>query len=236
LPDPDYRLYAADPDSNTAGSPIGAPEGGYKGSWVNDTLRFLMATVRRLGDGVPKVDGDTFTGDSIVGALAFRDAVLPADIALLPGVVMVGGIIDFYGTLTQAVAYQPQGWLVCDGRTATIAGTAYTSPDYRGLYPRYFSATIAPKDTGGSLTTATDGGGGATSGTALTMAQLPAGLLVNAYGEQDAGGLFAKGNTARIDQDANAGGGQTHAHTIPAHAHAVNPPPYAAVIPLLRVF
>jgi hypothetical protein len=72
LPDPDYRLYAADPDSNTAGSPIGAPEGGYKGSWVNDTLRFLMATVRRLGDGVPKVDGDTFTGDSIVGALASR--------------------------------------------------------------------------------------------------------------------------------------------------------------------
>jgi hypothetical protein len=236
LPDPDYKLFSPDPDSNTAGSPIGAPEGGYKGSWVNDTLRFLMATVRRLGDSVPKVDGDTFTGDSVVKALAFRDAVVPADIALLPGVVPVGCVVPFWGTLTAAVALEPRGWQVCDGRVSTIAGTSYTAPDLRGAYQRFFSSTVAPQATGGSLTTATDGGGGATSGTALTMAQLPADLLVNAYGDQGHGGLFVQGNSARILQDANAGGGQTHAHTIPAHSHAYNPPPYAAVIPLLRVF
>jgi microcystin-dependent protein len=60
-------------------------------------------------------------------------------------VVPVGGIVPFWGTLTAAVALEPRGWQVCDGRVSTIAGTTYTAPDLRGRFPLFTSSVIAPQ-------------------------------------------------------------------------------------------
>ncbi|HET9273621.1 MAG TPA: hypothetical protein VFO09_05080, partial [Methyloceanibacter sp.] len=54
---PVYTDYEPIADDNQAAPPVGAPEGGYKGSVVNDTFRYMMAVIRNLGDGVLHLDG-----------------------------------------------------------------------------------------------------------------------------------------------------------------------------------
>lgn len=56
---PVYTDYEPIADDNQAAPPVGAPEGGYKGSVVNDTFRYMMAVIRNLGDGALQLDGTT---------------------------------------------------------------------------------------------------------------------------------------------------------------------------------
>jgi hypothetical protein len=79
--------------------------------------------------------------------------------------------------------------------------------------------------------------GGATGGTALTMAQLPASLLINAYGGGGTG-LFKAGGDQSISQDANTGGGQPHGHGIASaasHTHAATLPKVFATVLVERI-
>jgi hypothetical protein len=70
------------------------------------------------------------------------------------------------------------------------------------------------------------------------MNQLPASLLVNAYGGGGTGLFKAGGHDQSISQDPNTGGGQPHGHGIAAataHTHAATLPKVFATILVERI-
>jgi hypothetical protein len=71
---PLYSDYQPVADDNQAAAPIGAPEGNYRGEWVNDTFRHMMAVIRKLGDGVLHHDGSVAaTANLSMGGFQLRD-------------------------------------------------------------------------------------------------------------------------------------------------------------------
>jgi hypothetical protein len=237
--DPSYLDFAPNADDNVAPPPKGAPEGGFKGAWANDCIRWLQAVVRRLGDRTLfaplKTDG-TALGQQ-AGSLALQKA---------DDVNITGGVVDtprtrrvkgadlrlFHGTLAEGAAEQPYGWVICDGRTITSANpgwsgrSSFTAPDLRGRFPCFHSGDEAPKSTGGSRDKISSSAGnhshgGTTGGTALEARHLP--IYHSDFAAQGPGGAsIVKWRTA-----------DEHAHSIAtssagAHQHAIGDvrPPY----------
>jgi hypothetical protein len=54
-----FRDYELEPDDNQAAPPVGAPEGGFKGSNVNNIMREMMSVIAQLGHGTLQLDGTT---------------------------------------------------------------------------------------------------------------------------------------------------------------------------------
>jgi hypothetical protein len=259
-----WQTLSATPSENgNRPSPTGAPEGTFTIGQVNDTLRWLMAAVRELGDQVTTsiaglatmayqaASAVAITGGTIKGCSLDNSNSVAAD-ALKSGTVDAARLP--VGTIFNPQVAYDLAWPVGSQRL-------WNSTTLTGLVPAGVAATwsriSAAQDallavagtingygvhgSGSDVVVSSAGAhdhGGATGGTALTMSNLPASLLVNAYGEQDNGGLFAKGSTAKIDQDANTGGGVAHGHGIAgaaAHTHTATLPKVFATILVERI-
>ena len=237
---PSYKEYSSAPDGNNANPPpIGAPEFGFVGKYVNDIMRYMMAVVRTLGDATLKVDGVTMDGDDVAGSMALQNATAVSILGgtidgKVGGAVPLKGIIDYAGTLTEAAALAP-AWGICDGRTVN----GVITPDLRGLFIQAWSATVNPGSTGGTLTGVTGSAGaiaGNTGGHTLTAAELPAGAFMT-YADTNGGpGIHLDDAHTLSDVTNLVGAGTAHTHSIsaPAHTHTVDPPPYYAAIKLMR--
>lgn len=245
-------LSATPSENGNRPSPTGAPEGTFTIGQTNDTLRWLMAAVRELGDWITSslaglktlayqdASAVTITGGSIAGCTLGSSNSIAGD-AIKSGTVDAARLP--VGTIfNPQVAYDlawPVGsqrlWnsvvltgLVPTGVTATW--TRITTAQDALLAIAGTTRAYGASGSGTTVTVAAAGAhdhGGQTGGHVLTMAELPASLLVNSYGEQDNGGLFSKGNNAKIDQDPNTGGGQAHGHGIPSvadHTHTATLP------------
>jgi hypothetical protein len=249
---PDYTDYESTPDDNGSGSiPRRFPEGGFKGTWVNECFRHMGAVIRLLGDSAAKLPHDSAgnrmlgTRNGRMGTLAFQDA---DDVEITGGFFrgrgycFVGALMDFDGTWAEYVEVYAElfarGWVVCDGRTVTNPYTNATVvlPDYRGRYRRMFVNTSAAGDKFGADTRTTTQNGvhehnGVTGGTALTTANLPIAAAVIEF-------------TQNGDEDSlNQVGSRVatvHTHTIaedPGHVHQIDMLPLSVnVITLKRVW
>lgn len=174
----EYTDFNGDPALNTSAPPVGAPEGNYKGSHVNDTFRYIMAAIRNLGDAVPKL-ASGMAVDTEIGTIASQDAD-DVDITggtlsdAVAGAVPLKGIIPYGGTLVEAAALAPR-WGICDGRTVN----GVVTPDLRDRFLKSYASGGNPGGTGGSLDLLTTsnagahGHGGATGGRALVQSHLP---------------------------------------------------------------
>lgn len=257
-----WRDYQPEPGDNTAAPPVGAPEGNYRGSVVNDTFRRLMAAVRNLGDTTPKITG---AGDpeATIGSMAYQNAGAVAITggtisSTVAGIVPLRAIVPYGGNLTQAAALAPN-WAICDGRTVN----GIVTPDLRGLFVRAWSDSVAAGSSGGSFDAITSSSNGAhthtgsTGSTALTVGQLPAhshreggslaggdaGLTTAEQNPTSSGytrpGDYGNQNDSWRWLTEETGSGQGHAHSIGsdgAHTHTVTPvaPPYYALIYIMR--
>jgi microcystin-dependent protein len=120
----------------------------------------------------------------------------------------------------------PAGWHLCDG----TAGT----PDLRERFV-LGAGVRGPYDTGGGFQTGNAGThshGGATGGTALTIAQIPPHTHtvndVTHQGGQATTGVAAQNPVAT--NTGSTGGGQAHTHPLAAdgdHVHSATPPYYS---------
>ena len=241
-----YKDYAPNPEDNSGSVPRGLPQS-YKGDALRSVIRHLMAAVRNLGDGAAKVlPADA---ERTLGSAAFASV---EELRPQVGLVPVGAILPFHGTLSQAEAQRPFGFLVCDGRTVQPFNDAggvcrgpYTMPDLRYYYLRFWyvgqgmggSYNIQPMSEliknelqqPTTLAGAHDHGG-QTFGHALTTAELPVNL-----------------STRTVDSGTNAVVAQLAGQSAAAHAHGIEGTgdhghfvditnPYVAVIPLKRMF
>jgi hypothetical protein len=246
---PSYLTYADNEEDNESGSvPTRFPEGGFKGTWVNQCFRYMAAVIRDLGNNAAKLPLDSngvpvTTNAGRLSTLAFQDA---ANVDITGGeiqgrgYVFLGAIMAYDGTwagyLAVYDAYFARGWVVCDGRTVTnpYTGVSVTLPDYRAHYLRMFAQTAgAGVKFGADQQTTTAGGAravGVTGGTALTAANLPIKDGADqelSLGEQEISGVETQVATA-------------HTHTVPAipdHTHIVDMLPLSVnVIWLKRVW
>jgi hypothetical protein len=259
-----WEALSATPSENgNRPAPTGAPEGTFTIGQTNETFRWLMAAVAEMGAWVrtsiaglatmayQAASAVTITGGSIAGCTLGSSNSLDAG-ALKSGTVDAARLP--VGTIFNPQVAYDLAWPVGSQRL-------WNSTTLTGLVPTGVAATwsriSAAQDallavagstraygasgSGTTVTVAAAGAhdhGGTTGGHALTMAELPAALLVNSYGEQDNGGLFSKGSNARIDQDANTGGGQAHSHGIPStadHTHAATLPKVFSTILVERI-
>lgn len=248
---PSFGNYQRNAADNTGEAPYGAPEG-WAGRLINDTMRELMAAGRRLFDDTPRryVDPDTTEdvyANRAIGTLAYqqREAVdiRGGSIGNVPGIVPVGSVTLWWGTLADAVEHQAIGFIVGDGRRVVRAdGLAFTAPDLRDIFPYFYSAGRAPQSRAGSLNIVTAASGrhdhgSRTGGTAITVANLPAiGFLTGAV--RPGGDVEPATSGSDVNLTGVTGGGQPHDHGITAagdHTHtATYLPPHAAFIPLWR--
>jgi hypothetical protein len=67
---PSWSEFSANPDDNQGNPPAGAPEG-WAGSAANNTIRYVMAAIRSLGDTTLKI-GAGMTGASTAGSMALE--------------------------------------------------------------------------------------------------------------------------------------------------------------------
>jgi len=134
---------------------------------------------------------------------------------------LVYGMILMWAGAVNAV---PAGWHLCDG----TAGT----PDLRERFIFGAGQSRPPGDFGGSFATdaaGTHSHGGATGGTALTIAQIPPHTHtvndVTHQGGQATTGVAAQNPVAT--NTGSTGGGQAHTHPLGPdgnHAHTAIPP------------
>jgi hypothetical protein len=246
---PVYTDYADTEEDNGSGSvPTRFPEGGFKGTWVNQCFRYMAAVIHNTGKFSAKLplrdDGEpTNANGGVVGTLAFQNddnVVITGGTIQARGSVPLSCIIAYDGTWAGYLAvydsYFLRGWVVCDGRTVTnpYTGVPVTLPDYRARYLRMFAQTGGAGLTfGADQQTTTESGARAavvTSSTALTAANLPikAGAAQSlSLGEQTISGVETQVST-------------THAHTVPAipdHTHIIDMLPLSVnVIWLKRVW
>jgi hypothetical protein len=228
--------FSRDPASNSAPPPLGAPQGGLPVKRISATFRTLMASVAECWQG--PVDGAP--GVKTLRGMSTQD---PGNVAITGG--RIGGNVVIEGSSELVFGLTAQQFydaLYNVGEVRWLAvGTAPSIPpavtaSWVQLANGFVVVTATPANAGttvaGSWDTNDAGAiaawSGATGGHALTMAELPASLLVNAYGGPSTG-LFQAGSNRGIAQDPNAGGGQAHTHpvTVPgasAHHHTVTPP------------
>jgi len=235
----DYDISAA---SNGSGSPpLRFPEGTFRGSDTNDCFRAMAAIIRDLGDKaalLPLNEDDSVnygSAEGHLGTAAFLDTdeLDPASGDFYNRTRVTAGkdLRLFWGTLSEAGTEATYGWAICDGRTQN----GITTPDLRGRFPMFYSASDAAKSTGGatSKTTSSDGShshGGTTGSHTLTTGQTPVSFSTQ---------TVESGGDVTVKQ-AEAGSASGHTHTIgtqAAHTHTISDvrPPWAAIIPLLWV-
>jgi hypothetical protein len=231
------ELFNVDPAKNDKPPPNGSPQNGLPLKRVSATLRVVMAGVADCWSGVKSLKG-----------MANQD---PANVNITGGLIDTGvtirasisGVADDANKLFGRSAQQLYDLLypIGEGRLFFNAAQPPIWPNVTAAWQlvsadRYLR-TADPIDagsTGGNASVTTSSvSAGDTGSTALTMAQLPAALLVNAYAANLAG-LFKAGTDQRIAQDANTGGGQGHVHTTPAHAHSVQLTPLYVDVAMYR--
>jgi len=143
-----------------------------------------------------------------------------------------GMIMMWSGT----IASIPTGWVLCNGSN--------TSPDLRDKFivgARQDSGGVAMTNltgsltqSGGSLTTSSNGGESLTSGsTVLTTAQIPAhthtmGFQAQVQGQGGGTGFNGSGSSSTLTTS-STGGGEGHTHTVTTsnHTHTATPPYFA---------
>lgn len=144
---------------------------------------------------------------------------------LLKHVVPTGTIILWSGS----VGSIPVGWALCNGSGGT--------PDLRDKFILGAGGAVSPGGTGGSSTTGNSTVFN-TGGTVLTEAQIPS----HAHGGVPFAGADTDrgiGNASSFSLDSSgstspAGGGQAHDHTVGAHTHPQNLPPYYALAYIMK--
>ena len=191
------------------------------------------------------------SGPATSGGSAILTAATVVDVAISGAGLPVGMIIMWGGVLASI----PAGWQLCDGTNST--------PDLRGAFPRGAGGDIDPGDTGGaaSVTSGSDGTGN-TGSTALTIAQMPAHnhrifmgpvghqlpsgpTNMTSYGAHSGGSndyrnIHSSGSGTGIPNGTqyiqDAGEGEGHTHTGPAHTHSVDTvPPFVGVYFIQKV-
>lgn len=243
---PTWREYNATPGDNSSPPPVGAPEGGFLGKFVNDCLRYMAAVIRDLGNTTlklpnnPTASGFSEGAESRAGTMALQQAasvqITGGIITNTAGVLPIRSIIMFGGTLQQATDQAQYGFAICDGRTQNNI----TTPDLRDRFVRGASSGAGAGATGGGSSTTTSSSGAHTHT-----------VTVAAGGDHDHGGFTGQANASGSGGTGLASGGTVHRHTIAAsgththtattasdgaHTHTVNPlPAYYAVIYLMRV-
>jgi hypothetical protein len=239
-----WRDFQPTPEANTAAPPVGAPEGNYKGSNVNDTFRLDKSVIRNLGDTTLKIatggDDNPFTPESVAGTMALQNSaavnIFGGIVDFVKGGIPVGAIIPFSGstpalTLTQAASLLgPYGLAICDGRIVNN----WQTPDLRGQFLRGWDINNTPGGYAGELDTnarvtsneGVHGHGGVTLGHTLTTGEMPAHTHpVTWTGHQpddNAGGgrLESTNTVAAVAGNPNdisigsTGGGGSHSHGI----------------------
>jgi hypothetical protein len=240
-----YTNWEPEAASNGSGSPpYRYAAGSFRGADVNDSLQAIGAAIRSLGDVAAKLplneDGSVNNGPDSgrLGTAAFLDTdeISPTSGTLYnkTRVVAAKDIRLFYGTLAEAATEAAYGWAICDGRTQN----SIVTPDLRGRFPMFYSATDAPKATGGatSRTSSSNGAhthsGSTTGGTALTVSQTPVQFSTR---------QVESGSDVTI-KEAESKTASTHNHSVSiasdgAHTHTVSDvrPSWVAIIPLLWV-
>jgi hypothetical protein len=261
-----WQTLSATPSENgNRPSPTGAPEGTFTIGQVNDTLRWLMAAVRELGDQVVSnaatlgtmaaqaANAVAITGGTIKGCSLDNTNAIAGD-AITSGTIPAGRFP--VGTVFNAQVAYDLAWPVGSQRL-------WNSTTLTGLVPVGVSATwsriAAAQDallagagtinsygvhgSGSDIVVGAAGAhdhGGTTGGTTLTLAQVPAGIVTD---------WTTANHTSRpdsapfgTDQDfittKNTGGGQAHGHGIaaaPTHTHTATLPKVFATVLVERI-
>ena len=213
---------------------------------------------QKLNANCDKTDTFATATNATLTSLDARLDTIEPQIAAMAGFTVPQGLIAMW---SGAVANVPAGWALCNGSNGT--------PDLRDRFVIGAGGTRAPGATGGAASGTTSSAGahshsGATGGTALTTAQMPAhthagttstvGDHTHGYLSIDtagtgttnvAGPSFGFGQTLPAGAHNHtfatdsAGGGQTHNHTIGsdgAHTHTVDTlPPFFALAFIMKL-
>lgn len=146
-----------------------------------------------------------------------------------------GMIIMWSGT----IATIPSGWTLCDGTASTPDLTEKfvigASVDDSGVAKTIIENAFPGDQSGGSIVTDSSGAhdhGGTVSGTAISIAQMPAHthLTRGNTGTTALGGVTTNTVGAQIEASGSTGGGATHNHTVTneaAHTHGLVQPYFA---------
>jgi hypothetical protein len=222
----DWRDFSIDPDANVMAQPIGAPEGGFKGPWVNNIIRNCLAAVRGLGNTTlklpanPTANGFPEGAESKAGTMSLQDRgsvqIDGGTIVNTSGVVPIRGIIPFSGTVVQAEAQEQYGWAICDGRTRN----SIVTPDLQLLFLRGAVGNAGTIGGASSATSSTAGSHNHGASTGDAGAHSHGGSTATA-GQHSHGGFTdvatGFGAVGGVDLDTGGSDQVVHRHVISSH-------------------
>jgi hypothetical protein len=231
--------FSRDPAANSSPPPLGAPQGGLPVKRISATFRTLMAGVAECWNGAT----DGAVGVKNLRGMAVQD---PAAVAITGGRIGSGVVIEGGTTLVWGLSPQqfydtlyPLGdvrWLASG---VQLVVPSIITASWVQLANGFVAVTGTLAQAGTTLAggwDTTDGGGvnpwnGTTAGTALTLAQVPAGLDVGVttFDPPTTGDQANFGTQQSINSIKNTGGGQAHTHgftvaAVPPHHHTLTPP------------
>src|SRR3954447_6097896 len=179
--------FSRDPAANSSPPPLGAPQGGLPVKRISATFRTLMASVAECWGGAT----DGAVGVKNLRGMATQD---PAAVAITGGRIGAGVVIEGGTTLVWGLSPQqfydtlyPLGDVRWIASGVAIVVPSIITATWVQLANGFVAVTGTPANAGttqaGGWDT-TDGGGvnpwnGTTAGTALTMAQVPAGVVAD---------------------------------------------------------
>jgi hypothetical protein len=231
--------FSRDPAANSAPPPLGAPQGGLPVKRISATFRTLMAGVAECWNGAT----DAVPGVKNLRGMATQD---PGAVAITGGRIGAGVVIEGGGNLVWGLTPQQfydalygigeVRWLAVG--TAPVIPAAVTA-SWVQLANGFVAVTGTLAQAGTTLAggwDTTDGGGvnpwnGTTAGTALTLPQVPAGVVtdVTTLVPPTTVDTANFGTQQSINSVKNTGGGQAHTHpftvaAVPPHHHTLTPP------------
>lgn len=138
-----WRDFQENPEDNNAPPPVGAPEGGYQGRWVNDTFRYDKAAIRDLGNTTPKLPpgGDP---EAAIGDMAYQSS---ASVNITGGTINPAGITGLgtaaarnIGTGNGNVPELDGAGRLAVARLPILSGATASGPGVAGIVPAPISA------------------------------------------------------------------------------------------------
>jgi hypothetical protein len=227
--------FSRDPAANSAPPPLGAPQGGLPVKRISATFRTAMAAIAECWQG--PTDG-TFGVKSLRG-MAAQD---PANVAITGGKIGAGVVIEGGSNLVWGLTPQqfydllyPVGYVRWLASGASILVPSLVTATWTQMANGFVAVTATAANAGTSVAgswNTTDAGAvaaGTSGATALTLAQVPAGLATDVTTKDPpiGGDTMNFGDEQSVNSVLNTGGGQPHSHALPgiaAHHHTLAPP------------